>query len=134
MDSQLSFTTFWQDIQHILLTTLNSVYKNANITASLVNSITLVYKKGDPKDIQNYRPISLLNVDYKFLNKILNDRIKIIISDIISPLQNAQPGLSTHTASVTIRNIFYQAQRSKSDSIFISLDLKKLFTPSNIPG
>ena len=50
MDSQLSFTTFWQDIQHILLTTLNSVYKNANITASLVNSITLVYKKGDPKE------------------------------------------------------------------------------------
>jgi len=134
MDSQLSFTTFWQDIQHILLTTLNSVYKNANITASLVNSITLVYKKGGPKDIQNYRPISLLNVDYKILNKILNDRIKIIISDIISPLQNAQPGLSTHTASVAIRNIFYQAQRSKSDSIFISLDLKKLFTPSNIPG
>ena len=29
--------------------------------------VALIYKKKDPKDIRNYRPITLLNVDYKVL-------------------------------------------------------------------
>ena len=32
--------------------------------------ITLIYKKSDPTDIRNYRPISLLNVDYKIVSKV----------------------------------------------------------------
>jgi hypothetical protein len=38
--------------------------------------IVLLYKKGDSRDPRNYRPITLLQVDYKILAKILVTRIK----------------------------------------------------------
>ncbi|CAH2254525.1 jg25688 [Pararge aegeria aegeria] len=39
------------------------------------SNIILLYKKGDPKDIGNYRPISLLPSIYKIFSTMLNQRI-----------------------------------------------------------
>ena len=39
--------------------------------------IKLLYKKGNRLDIKNWRPISLLNTDFKILSKTLAERIKI---------------------------------------------------------
>jgi hypothetical protein len=40
-------------------------------------TIALIYKnKGDPRDMRNYRPITLLQVDYKIYAKILVARLK----------------------------------------------------------
>ena len=33
--------------------------------------IALIYKKRDPRDIRNYRPITCLNVDYKIMENVL---------------------------------------------------------------
>lgn len=46
-------------------------------------NITLIYKnKGDKSCIDSYRPISLCDTDIKFLNSILNDRLKKISNQI----------------------------------------------------
>ena len=46
--------------------------------------IVLIYKKKDPKEIRNYRPITLLNSDYKIRTTILADRLKNICEAAIS--------------------------------------------------
>mgnify|MGYP006168054549 CR=1 FL=1 len=49
--------------------------------------ITLLYKKGSPREIRNYRPITLLNSDYKIFTKILAYRMNPKLDSIISAAQ-----------------------------------------------
>ena len=51
--------------------------------------VKLLYiKKNDHKYIKNWRPIALLNTDYKILSKIIVNRLIPIFENYISPQQN----------------------------------------------
>ena len=45
--------------------------------------ITLLYTNGDRNDKTNWRPITLLNTDYKIIEKIFANIIKPILESII---------------------------------------------------
>ena len=63
---------FYQDFEYMLverfmemvLETQKQGHFNANIRSG---EIALLYKKEDPREVSNYRPNTLLNVDYKIL-------------------------------------------------------------------
>ena len=44
----------------------------------------LLYKKGDPAEMRNYRPLSLANSDYKLFTRNINRRIMAVSSQLIS--------------------------------------------------
>ena len=44
----------------------------------------MVFKNGDPLLLDNFRPISLLNVDLKIVSHVLAQRLKKILSKIIN--------------------------------------------------
>ena len=46
--------------------------------------LSLLYKKSDPENLDNWRPISLLNIDYKILAHVLAKRLQVILPIIIS--------------------------------------------------
>ena len=122
------YTTFFPEIKTLLLAALNFLYNNGIPNTEIAEgAITLIHKKGDRKKISNYRPITLLNTDYKILSKILNKRITPLLGQIISPLQNLQPSSSTHMASAILRDTYYEAQKNPIDSYFIAIDFKKAF-------
>jgi hypothetical protein len=49
--------------------------------------ISVLYKKGDPRDVRNYRPITLLQVDYKIYSKVIVKRTKTVIDAFVSSEQ-----------------------------------------------
>ena len=61
------YKIFWNDIKQYLVKSLNYSYDNKNLTELQKQSnITLLPKKDkDTLSINNWRPISLLKVDYK---------------------------------------------------------------------
>ena len=72
--------------------------------------IILLYKKGDRSDIRNWRPISLLNIDYKILSKVFAERLKLVLHEIISDEQKGCiPGRFIGETIRQIEDLLYEA-------------------------
>ena len=53
----------------------------------LEGDITLLYKKKDRTDVRNYRPLTMLNTDYKVYTKVLANRLKTVVHQFVSEAQ-----------------------------------------------
>ena len=82
----LFYQKFWHiignDVIAAVLDFLNSGFMPPEINYT---HIVLIPKIKNPKKITNYRPISLCNVIYKIISKVLANRLKMLLLQLISP-------------------------------------------------
>jgi hypothetical protein len=74
------------EVCQLVLDILNSKIMHAHLN---MTNIALIPKVKNPTCVTEFRPISLCNVLYKLVSKVLANRLKKILSDIISPTQSA---------------------------------------------
>lgn len=91
--------------------------------------ITLIPKKGCGRTIDDFRPISLLNTDYKLFTKIIASRIMTILDKLLEYGQCAAVNGRSCTDNVKdLRRLITRSVESKKFKGFlVSLDLKKAF-------
>ena len=95
---------FIDELKDILCELLNNIRLNGEIPESQKNAIVkLLFKKGDHRELKNWRPVSLLNTDYKILSKILTARLSKIMH-IITPIEQ-KCGVKNRQMNDVIRNI-----------------------------
>lgn len=89
----------------------------------------IVYKKrGDKAALNNFRPITMLNSDFKILAKILANRLKDILPKIIETNQAyAVKGRDITDTINNVRDMIGYTEAEKKSGYVISLDLEKAF-------
>ena len=124
------YKIFWNDISDILVNSFNYAYNNKTLSVSQKRGIiTLLPKKdNDTRFLKNWRPISLLNTDYKIMTKCIALRLKKVLPTIIHPSQTGF--MKDRYIGFNIRLILdlidYAEQENKPGLIF-SIDFEKAF-------
>ena len=78
-------------------------------------------------DIDDYRPITLLNTELKILARVLANRLQLVISDLVGPEQNCTvKGRSILDNLHLVRQIL-EGIKDDSKATLINLDQSKAF-------
>uniref|UniRef100_A0A7I4Z723 Reverse transcriptase domain-containing protein n=1 Tax=Haemonchus contortus TaxID=6289 RepID=A0A7I4Z723_HAECO len=97
-------------------------------TSWKTSKTVLLYKKGDPDDIGNYRPICLLSVIYKLFTRVILNRIGRIL-DEGQPCEQAgfRKGFSTIDHIHTLTRLIEVSREYKMPLCLTFIDSKKAF-------
>lgn len=103
-------------------------YIETEIITGLVN---IIHKKGSKDKLDNYRPLTMLNVDYKILARVMSERIKKVISTVVGGTQAySVPGRNIVDTVRSVRDVVGY-MKEKGEGIVLSLDLNKAFDRVN---
>ena len=128
--SMETYVVFFSKTGTILLNAINYAYENGKLhNSALRGIICLIPKRGkDSRILTNLRPITLLNTDYKLIEKVLANRLKPALEQIINEDQKAYlPRRHIHTNIRRILDLLYYAERENREGVILSLDFSKCF-------
>lgn len=110
------------DVANAVLFCLNSGHIPAGINHTY---ITLIPKVKSPEKVTEFRPIALCNILYKLISKVLANRLKQILPDIISESQSAfqtDKAISDNIL-VAFKTLHHMKMRKLRKTSFMSLKL-----------
>ena len=103
------YKTFWDTVGDDFIAVSNDAFEKGLLTVSQRRGmIVLLFKKGDNLNLKNWRPISLLNIDYKIITKCLANRLRKVVHVIINPEQTCSvPGRSIEQTTSVVRDLIH---------------------------
>ena len=124
---------FWNEIKDMVINSLNEGYTKGELSLTQGQSVvTLLYKKGNKGSLDNWRPISLLNIDYKIAARVLATRLQKTLSSIISSDQcGFIKGRSANENVRLVQDVIDYCKFKSSNGIILFLDFQKAFDNVN---
>ena len=124
------YKVFWPKIKHLLLAYYLQAFEEKRFSISARRGILSLIPKKDKnlQSLNNWRPLTLLNMDYKLLSKLLALQIQPYLQEIISPHQTCF--MKNRNITVNIRKALETmrlTQDKKLCKILLSLDFEKCF-------
>ena len=128
----LFFQKFWssigEEISQVVLTCLNSSCIPSSINCIF---ITLIPKVKSPSRVSEFRPIALCNTIYKLVSKVITNRFKKVLFNIISESQSAfqfDKAISDNILIAFEMLHHMKTQKSKkADFMTLKLDMSKAY-------
>ena len=125
---------FWNDLKDIVYNSIRDAFETNKMSEEQRRAVLRLIPKKDKDitDLKNWRPISLLNTDYKILAQTLSARLQKVLDEIISKDQNGY--LEGRFIGLNIRTILDVIQHSNEgnlNTIIAFLDFEKAFDKLN---
>ena len=124
------YKVFWLDIKDFLLNAIQFIYHSGELSiAQRQGILTLLPKKEkDPLFLKKWRPISLLNTDYKLISKCIAYRLRKVLPSIIDKdqtgfLKNRFIGENI----MRILEIMEHTDMENLDALAVFIDFEKAF-------
>jgi len=121
---------FLPELKDSILKVIKHIHESGELTPSQnMSYITLIKKTNkNSKHMKDYRPISLLNTDYKIITKTLAEKIKKFLPELIHPdqtcaIKDRYIEQNTHL----IRDIIGYTNNIQSKTYILSIDQEKAF-------
>ena len=121
---------FWEEIKVYLLNSINDSGIKGYLSVSLQQGVkTLLPKKDkDPLLVKNWRPISLLNMEYKLIAKCLAIRVKKVMGSLINLDQTGfLEGRYISENINKILSILQQTEKLNLPAILLTVDFEKAY-------
>ena len=128
----LFYQSFWSLIDMDICSAVLDCLNNCKIPLDINSTnITLIPKVKSPEIITDFRPISLCNIVYKIVSKVLTNRFRDVLPSIISENQSAfQAGrVITDNILMAFETLHYMKhhQNGKSGFMALKLDMGKAY-------
>ena len=123
------YKKFWDLIKGEFMQVIREIEEQNTLCDSMYRGIiALLFKCGDRDDILNWRPITLLNLDYKIIAKVYAERLKKVLPSIISNDQKACiEGRQITDTIRLIQDVIDQTDEEDMGGAIIFLDQQKAF-------
>ena len=123
------YLKFWGVLGVDLVEVLNFCHQDGFLAKSQRRGlITLTFKKGDRLDPRNWRPITLLNLDYKIASRAIAGRLLKVIHFVVAEDQTCGvPGRFIGDSVSLLRDVAHFTSTSGSSVAILSFDQEKAF-------
>ncbi|KAL6193839.1 hypothetical protein ACLB2K_034923 [Fragaria x ananassa] len=130
--SQAFYQQFWDIVGKDVVEAVKVLLESEESMRQVNNTwVTLIPKVKTPENMQQLRPISLCNVIYKICSKVLANRLKPLLDDIISPFQSAfVPGRLISDNSILAYEISHYLKKRRRGHVgysAVKLDMSKAY-------
>ena len=113
-----------------MLRSINNSFEKGSLPQSQREGLITCLPKGDKprKFLKNWRPISLLNSAYKLVSTVIANRIKLVLTDIISKEQKGfVEGRNISENTVLLHDIMYYVEANEIPGMLLLIDFEKAF-------
>ncbi|KAJ0961246.1 hypothetical protein J5N97_000792 [Dioscorea zingiberensis] len=122
---------FWHTIGDSITQSIQHFFNIGHMPSSWNRThICLIPKKKNPKTVTDFRPISLCNTNYKIITKIMSNRLKQILPDIIGIEQTAfVQGRSIFDNILMAQELVHSLEKNTKDHLMmiLKIDMEKAY-------
>jgi hypothetical protein len=124
-----NFQKFWDTIQGEFLSMFQDFLEgHLDIKRLNFGVITLVPKVKEANCIKQYRPICLLNVDYKCFTKVLTNRLIPVVQRVVGKNQTGFiKGRNILEGVVVLHEVIHELHSSKQKGLILKIDFEKAY-------
>lgn len=127
----LFYQNHWDFLGEEICNAVRCFLEGSSIPEGFCDSvIVLIPKVTRPKHLKNFRPISLCNVLYKIASKVLANRLKLLLPDVISKFQSAfvRGRLITDNSLIAFESLHtIRQQQAKQPFFALKIDMTKAY-------